>query len=105
MPAASAVPVGRRARHANRIVLARRLELRVELHLLRHRIGLEPAGDDEVEPVDRFRPESINRLDFVITGRLKADPMAQQVQFDAELKPSSQHYSIRMAGAPSDGNG
>lgn len=50
----------------------------------------------------RIRPESINRLDFVITGRLKADPMAQQVQFDAELKPSSQHYSIHMAGAVTD---
>jgi type VI secretion system protein ImpF len=52
----------------------------------------------------RVGPASINRLDLLITCKLRADPAAQPVRFDAELKPSSQRYAIRRAGVRSDGD-
>ena len=37
---------------------------------------------------------TVNRVDIVIRARLKADPAAELVQFDAVLKPSTQQYTI-----------
>ena len=42
----------------------------------------------------------VNRVDIVIRARLRADPAAELVQFDAVLKPSTQQYSIRRPGRP-----
>lgn len=37
---------------------------------------------------------TINRLDFVVTGRLCAGTNGERVRFDLMLEPSSQHYSV-----------
>ena len=43
----------------------------------------------------RTHGHQINRLDFVISGRLKAQPAADMVHFDAVMEASTQQYSIR----------
>ena len=43
----------------------------------------------------RMRGSYINRFDFVISGKLKAQAACDLVQFDAVLEPSTQQYSIR----------
>ena len=43
----------------------------------------------------RMRGRQINRFDFVISGKLKAQAASDLVQFDAVLEPSTQQYSIR----------
>ncbi|HJU99738.1 MAG TPA: type VI secretion system baseplate subunit TssE [Burkholderiaceae bacterium] len=45
----------------------------------------------------------VNRLDIVISARLKADPAAELVRFDAVLKPSTQQYAIARGGPSEDG--
>jgi type VI secretion system protein ImpF len=40
-------------------------------------------------------PGVINRLSFVISGRLRARGDEERVRFDVLLEPSSLHYSIR----------
>lgn len=40
-------------------------------------------------------PGIINRLSFIITGRLRARSDDERVQFDVMLQPSNLHYSIR----------
>lgn len=45
----------------------------------------------------RVRGTSINRIDFVISARLRAQFAGEAVQFDAVLKPSSQQYAISKA--------
>jgi type VI secretion system protein ImpF len=44
----------------------------------------------------------VNRVDIVISARLRADPAAELVRFDAVLKPSTQQYAIHRGG-PSEG--
>ncbi len=39
---------------------------------------------------------SVNRLDFVIHATLELDGMAEAVNFDAMLQPSSLHYAISL---------
>jgi len=46
---------------------------------------------------------SVNRLNFVINGTLKAGGAAEAVNFNAVLQPSSLHYSISKAGRPQRG--
>lgn len=43
----------------------------------------------------RMRTNQINRFDFVISGKLKAQLASDLVHFDAVLEPSTQQYSIR----------
>lgn len=43
----------------------------------------------------RHRSRQINRFDFVISGKLKAQAASDMLQFDAVLEPSTQRYSIR----------
>jgi type VI secretion system protein ImpF len=43
----------------------------------------------------RARSSHINRFDFVISGKLKAQAASGLVHFDAVLEPSTQQYSIR----------
>jgi type VI secretion system protein ImpF len=50
----------------------------------------------------RVDHELVNRVDFVICARLKADVTAKLVQFDAILKPSTQQFSIRKSGLPQE---
>jgi type VI secretion system protein ImpF len=38
---------------------------------------------------------NVNRINFVITGVLHATGMAEPINFDAVLQPSTLHYSIR----------
>lgn len=68
----------------------------VQLTVERHETRLH-----DVRAALRIHPESVNRIDFVIAGRLKADPSGERVHFDAKLKPSSQQYSIRLASGQS----
>jgi type VI secretion system protein ImpF len=44
---------------------------------------------------------SVNRLQFVINGRLKLDAATEPVNFNAVLQPSSLHYSISKAARTS----
>ena len=61
------------------------------------------------EAIGRFEPRlgdvsatvlmddgAINRLDFVISGMLKAHSTAQRVDFNARLQPSTLHYSVSL---------
>lgn len=41
------------------------------------------------------RSGAVNRIDLVITGRLRAHGADQAVSFSAALQPSSLHYSIK----------
>ncbi|MBJ7312204.1 type VI secretion system baseplate subunit TssE [Rugamonas sp. CCM 8940] len=51
----------------------------------------------------RVREARVNRVDFLISARLKVDAAAELVRFDAVLKPSTQQYAIRQAsGADGD---
>ena len=43
----------------------------------------------------RQRSKQINRFDFVISGRLKAQSASETLHFDAVLEPATQQYSIR----------
>lgn len=43
----------------------------------------------------RVRSSHINRFDFVISGKLRAQAASDLVHFDAVLEPSTQQYSIR----------
>jgi type VI secretion system protein ImpF len=43
----------------------------------------------------RMRSSQINRFDFLISGKLKAQLASDIVHFDAVLEPSTQQYSIR----------
>ena len=43
----------------------------------------------------RVRSGHINRFNFVISGKLKAQAASDTVHFDAVLEPSTQQYSIR----------
>lgn len=43
----------------------------------------------------RVRSRHINRFNFVISGKLKAQAASDLVHFDAVLEPSTQQYSIR----------
>lgn len=45
----------------------------------------------------RPRSSSINRFDFVISGKLKAQKASDLLHFDAVLEPATQQYSIRKA--------
>jgi len=58
---------------------------------------------DVVSATLRVHRELVNRVDFVIGARLKADSAAEQVQFNATLKPSTQQFVLRKPGAPDDG--
>jgi len=58
---------------------------------------------DVVSATLRVHHELVNRVDFVIGARLKADALAELVQFNATLKPSTQQFAIRKPGAPADG--
>ena len=42
-----------------------------------------------------LHPSPINRIDFAISARLKAQESGEIVHFDAMLEPSSQQYVIR----------
>lgn len=56
----------------------------------------------------RMRSTQINRLDFVISGKLKALGASDVVHFDAMMEPSTQQYSIRKnlkSHAPVTANG
>lgn len=46
----------------------------------------------------RVRGTRVNRVDFLISARLKVDAAAELVRFDAVLKPSTQQYAIRQLG-------
>lgn len=41
------------------------------------------------------RQGAINRVDFVITARLKSSPQAEPMSFNAVFRPSLQQYSIK----------
>ncbi|WP_426196496.1 type VI secretion system baseplate subunit TssE [Massilia sp. DWR3-1-1] len=43
----------------------------------------------------RQRSSQINRFDFVISGKLKAQAASDMLHFDAVLEPATQRYSIR----------
>lgn len=43
----------------------------------------------------RQRSSQINRFDFLISGRLKAQYASELLHFDAVLEPATQQYSIR----------
>ena len=43
---------------------------------------------------------SVNRLSFVIHARLAADSLAEPVNFNAVLQPSSLHYAINRSARP-----
>lgn len=43
----------------------------------------------------RQRSNQINRFDFVISGKLKAQSASDMLHFDAVLEPATQQYSIR----------
>lgn len=43
----------------------------------------------------RVRSSNINRFDFVISGKLKAQAASDLMHFDAVLEPATQQYSIR----------
>ncbi len=43
----------------------------------------------------RQRGSQINRFDFVISGKLKAQAASEMLHFDAVLEPATQQYSIR----------
>jgi type VI secretion system protein ImpF len=45
----------------------------------------------------RQRSSQINRFDFVISGKLKAQAASDMLHFDAVLEPATQQYSIRKA--------
>lgn len=45
----------------------------------------------------RVRSSQINRFDFVISGKLKAQAASDVMHFDAVLEPATQRYSIRKA--------
>lgn len=47
----------------------------------------------------------INRVDFVICAWLKGDSMAELVQLNATLKPSTQQFAIRRSAAADAGEG
>lgn len=56
----------------------------------------------------RVRGNQINRLDFDISGKLKASGASDVVHFDAMMEPSTQQYSIRKnlkPNAPVTANG
>ena len=42
----------------------------------------------------RASKDAINRVDFVITGRLKSSPLNEPMSFNAVFRPSLQQYSI-----------
>ena len=43
---------------------------------------------------------SVNRLSFIIYARLAVDSLAEQVNFNAVLQPSSLHYAIKRGVRP-----
>ena len=43
----------------------------------------------------RQRSSQINRFDFLISGRLRAQQACELLHFDAVLEPATQQYSIR----------
>lgn len=43
----------------------------------------------------RQRSSQINRFDFVISGKLRAQSASDMLHFDAVLEPATQQYSIR----------
>ena len=45
-------------------------------------------------------PGSVNRLDFVINGRLALLDTGETVNFSAVLQPSSLHYAVRRTARP-----
>lgn len=58
---------------------------------------------DVVSAMLRVHHELVNRVDFAIGARLRADAAAEVVQFNATLKPSTQQFAIRKPGAPAEG--
>jgi type VI secretion system protein ImpF len=61
----------------------------VQLAIQRHEPRLH-----EVAVTLRSRKGAINRVDFVITARLKSGPLNEPMSFNAVFRPSLQQYSI-----------
>ena len=76
---------------ADRAALCASIEEAIATHeprLLDVRAVLEPAAGD------------VNRLQFAIHARLAADGLAEPVNFNAVLQPSSLHYEINRSARP-----
>ncbi|WP_426197407.1 type VI secretion system baseplate subunit TssE [Massilia sp. DWR3-1-1] len=55
----------------------------------------------DVSATLRIDEKQVNRVDFVVSGRLKADAVGGAVRFDGVLRPTTQQYAVsksRLAG-------